>query len=166
MFSRLELHIYVCQHMDVQIGLDKPYWDINLDLKGPKLGGGNVLLHRFDLITCFLLRPNSLRICQMCRTLVFSHQASWRANKARYQIFCCVLESIGELGVNPRQQYNVVKVKEEEGEIEDEDQLPISLDIDPSEIEICKLLNGSDWLLGRGSYGKVRIKIVLLCFWG
>lgn len=29
--------------------------------------------------------------------------------------------------------------------------------IDPDEIEICKRPDGSDWLLGQGNFGKVRI---------
>ena len=30
--------------------------------------------------------------------------------------------------------------------------------IDSADIEICKRLDGSDWVLGSGSFGKVRIR--------
>lgn len=31
----------------------------------------------------------------------------------------------------------------------------MEVQIDPAEIEICKLPDGSDWLLGEGNFGKV-----------
>lgn len=34
--------------------------------------------------------------------------------------------------------------------------------VDPSEIEFCRRPDGSDWLLGEGSYGKVIVRLTSL----